>query len=305
MSDRRLTKKEAYRLITSIVDDEVDEETRTEFFTFIEGDEEVKREFESVKRLKSLIATRCPYHKAPDTLKYRIKQVLVREQEASEPGLLDQDPVFDIPSDFTPTDAERHRPEQGYREPRYINWLYAAAASLMVILAFWGLIYKARLPAESYQIERYVYQYYEDHGGQLVPPTINTANLADAEVQLASHYDMSLTIPPLRNAEFKGVVYEEFVPNYSAPLLEYYLPKQEQYIYIFAFDLDKLNRYSKLNRNEEAVKTCVRPEDFHIEQIGGKHILSWRWNGTWYAAISNHDGKTLASLVEPLNYSLQ
>lgn len=308
MSDERLTKERAIKLISSVVDGEVDEKTRITFLNYIEEDNEVRKQYESIKRVKKLVAERCPSHKAPDSLKLRVQQFLLQEQ-----GKLN--PLDNTPGNNDTVDKPSHNPGDMQNEsggnpsgPNVKNnsifkkWMYAAAASFLIFAAFWGLIDNNRSAQEAYNIEEYVYRHFDNHEGRLVPPTINTENLADAEVQLASTFDMAMTVPPLTNAEFKGVAMNEFVPGYKAPLLEYYIAEEDQYIYIFAFDMKDLDQFGSLSRSQEAVKKCVKPEDFHIKNVNGKHVVSWRWNGIWYAAISNHQGETLASLIKPLDY---
>ena len=316
MSNHKLTKKEAYALITSIIDDETDEDTRVAFFEYLEHDPEIRKEFESAKRLKTLISTRCPYYKAPDTLRIRVEKFLADdkkkyEQDTSDPIAEKEELVLDLPSRIShPNDAED--PETGNNDARsdtsasspstWVNWGYAAAASLLVILAFWGLIYNNQPVSETYSMEEHVYRHFDNHDGQLVEPTISTASLADAEIQLSNMFGEKIIIPPLEKAEFKGVVYDEFVPEFSSPMFEYYLPGEEQYVYVFAFSLEDLQKFERISRDQQAVKSCINKDDFYIKNVNGKHVLSWRWDGVWYAAISNHDGRTLASLIKPLNY---
>lgn len=308
MSKERITKDEALRLITSVVDDEVDAETRSSFLEYIRLDSEVRREYESIKRIKKLVAERCPTHKAPESLKLRVRTFLLDEQDKRndiDHTNLERETVVDIPSHIpsgTSPNTKKSRDPGSMDKSTFKKWVYAAAASFLIITAFWGLIYNNQPAQQTYNIEEYVYRHFENNNGRLIPTHINTASLADAEVSLSTNFDMPMTVPPLKNAQFKGVAYSEFVPGYEAPLLEYYLPKEDQYIYIFAFDLDELNQFEMLNRSQEAVKKCVKSSDFHIRNINGKHVVSWRWNNIWYAAISNHNGKTLASLVEPLKY---
>lgn len=307
MYERKLTRKEAFALITSIIDDEADEDTRFAFFEYIEKDREVKEEFESVKRIKTLISTRCPYHKAPETLKVRVQKFLADGKKKPDLDTLAESDelVLDLPSHIA--DSSRSNTGGNVSSPpanqnSWAKWGYAAAASLIIILAFWGLIFINQPASQTYSIEEHVFRHFDSHNGRMVDPTIATASLADAEIQLSNTYDMHMTIPPMDKAEFKGVIYQEFVPNFSAPMFEYYLPGEDQYIYIFAFNLENLNKFEKLTRDREAVQNCLNKDDFHIKNVNGKHVLSWRWNGTWYAAISNHDGQTLASMVKPLNY---
>lgn len=311
MSKNHLTKEEAINLISSIVDDEADENTRTAFLNYIKNDTAVRYEFESMKRIKTLIATRCPTHKAPDELKVRVQEFLLQKRnkrKASSSASDDRgDPVIDIPSNLSSPSGSQGAEESSKKEAKthYKKWIYAAAATFLIIAAFWGLVYNSQSVENTYSMEEYVYQHFQKNEGKLVPPNISTASLTDAEVTLSSNFDMPMTVPPLTNAQFKGVAISEFVPGFEAPLLEYYLPEQDQYIYIFAFKMEQLNKFGKLARDEEAIKKCIKPNDFHIEEINGKHVVSWRWDGTWYAAISNHNGKTLASLVEPLKYDLE
>ncbi len=308
MSKERLTKEEATRLITSVVDDEVDAKTRSSFLEYIRQDNEVRREYESIKRIKELVAKRCPIHKAPDSLKSRVRKFLLEEQDKLndvDQTDLEREAVVDLPSHIpaeTSADTEESHEPGSMGKPTFKKWVYAAAASFLIIAAFWGLIYNNQPVQQTYNIEEYVYRHFDNNDGKLVPTNINTASLADAEISLSANFDMPMTVPPLKNAQFKGVAYSEFVPGYKAPLLEYYLPEEDQYIYIFAFDLDELNQFGKLIRSQEAVKKCVKRSDFHIKNVNGKHVVSWRWNNIWYAAISNHNGRTLASLVEPLKY---
>jgi predicted transposase YdaD len=76
MGKKELTKYEALKLITPVVDDEVCQETRQVFFEFIENHDDVRKQYESAKKIKLLICSRCPCSKAPDTLRSSIKQLI-------------------------------------------------------------------------------------------------------------------------------------------------------------------------------------------------------------------------------------
>lgn len=305
MSYERLTKEEALELITSIIDNEVDEDTRLAFFSYLENDSYVKRQYESALRIKNLIATRCPAEKAPDRLRYRVR-VLLAAERASLANLSLEEPVYDIPCKKTPFSY----PPKGssdnplsVRKSRKIYqqaWFYVSATVIAVTFLLWSIVYVSQSASSSYSIEEYTYRHFINHKGSFIQPTISAANMRSAETMLAADFNLPIAIPLLANAEFKGVVFTDFVPGYPAPLMEYYVPGEDQYIYIFAFDIDKLDEYKMLSRNEEAVKACINPGDFHIDEVQGKHVVSWKWDNIWYAAISNHDGKTLASLIQPL-----
>lgn len=76
MSNHRLNKKEAIKLITPVIDGEVAEEQTRAFFRFIQDDREVHRCFEAEKRVKELLRLRLPRHRAPTRLRRRVKSLL-------------------------------------------------------------------------------------------------------------------------------------------------------------------------------------------------------------------------------------
>lgn len=295
MGRNSLTKAEARELITPIVDDEVTAEQRTAFMEFIAHHEDVRREYKSQKRLKALISNRCPCAKAPESLKKFVSTVSTSQYSGQTTP-----PIYDIPSRTSVSKQPKH--SAGSEEsPKNKTWYFAAAIVLLLTTVIWLFDFLGS-PADqnTYNIEEYVYQHFMNNDGKLVPPTISTASLGMAEKRMEQDYDMAMTVPKLKNAEFKGVVYDEFVPDYKAPMLEYYLPSEDQYIYIFAFNVNEIKDFGQLVRDQEAINTCNNPTDFHIQEVNTKHVVSWKWNDVWYAAISNHDGSTVASLVEPL-----
>lgn len=76
MCKEELTKYEALELITPIVDDEVDEQKREAFFKYIAKHSDVRRKYESAKNIKSLICSRCPSRRAPDTFRNQILELI-------------------------------------------------------------------------------------------------------------------------------------------------------------------------------------------------------------------------------------
>lgn len=293
-----LTKAQARQLITPIVDNEASAEEHKAFMDFIAHHEDVKREYESIKRVKSLVCNRCPCAKAPESLRHFLSSVNTSQSpEESAP------PIYDIPSQ----DSVSQHPKNDTPASKNNNsnsLFYAAASILIITIVLWAFNFGGFSSENlTYNVEEYAYQHFMNNDGKLVPPTIATASLGMAENRMEQDYDMAITIPELKNAEFKGVVYDEFIPDYKAPMMEYYLPSEDQYIYIFAFDIDKMQKFGQLVRDQEAIKQCTKAKDFHIREVNEKHVVSWKWNGVWYAAISNHDGNTIASLVEPLDFN--
>lgn len=85
MSVPRLSKREALRLITPVVDDEASRQERSDFLASLEHYPEVARQFRSVQNVKQLIRSRCPREKAPHMLVERIQEI-IHEFPADRPG---------------------------------------------------------------------------------------------------------------------------------------------------------------------------------------------------------------------------
>lgn len=86
MSKEGLTKYEALELITPVVDDEVSEEERTAFFKYIAKHRDVRRKYESLKNIKSLMGSRCPSACAPAALRKEIKRLINQQQDIDPPN---------------------------------------------------------------------------------------------------------------------------------------------------------------------------------------------------------------------------
>lgn len=302
MGNKELTKEEARNLITAVVDDEASAEERQAFMDYIEDDDEVRREYESIKRMKSIIRSRCPYAEAPDSLKKYLKDLCREGAPPEEPEV----PIYDKPCIGPAAQQQGSKDAGGLSAESTKRWFFAVAASILIIAAVGGFYYFYDSTGENgeiYNLEEYVSEHFQKNEGGLITPNIATANLGSAENRMARDYDMPMIVPELENADFKGIAYIDFVPNFKAPMLEYYLPDEDQYIYIFAFQVDKLEKFGQLVRHQEAVKKCDKPKDFYVRDVKGKHVVSWKWNGVWYAAVSNHSGNRLASLVKPLEYN--
>lgn len=76
MGKNQLTKYEALELITPVVDDEACKEKRRAFFDFIEDNDDVRRKYKSAKNIKSLMQSRCPCSRAPESLRSGIQKLL-------------------------------------------------------------------------------------------------------------------------------------------------------------------------------------------------------------------------------------
>ena len=301
MDYKKLTREEAIRVITPMVDGEISEEDRVAFMHYVKGDPDVDNYYRREQQLKKLLQQRCPRVPAPPNLHDRIEHLLRSPGRLKRCGALqsasnDHAPFLDQRADNNPADLSMESPLQLARR----NWYYLAAAAMVLIaLAF----YRYRLfdRAPHINVEEYTYRHFASHSGHLLPPTIATRDEHTAESELASLHHIRMHVPSLEGADFRGVVLSDFIKGYKTPMLEYQVHNSDQSIYIFAFNIDDLNRQRSLQRDADAVSECNAPSNYHIRSVNGKHVLSWKWNNTWYTAISNAKGHTLASMIGPLN----
>jgi len=299
MSDLNLTRKRAKELITPVLDGETTEDETIAFFAFIKKNSDVKKLYLSEKRTKELVQSRLPKAKAPLHLRKNIHKFLESQGEfkgsASAPRT-DIDLPRSIRKEAKRSGAQNQSDSQN--EGRIPNWrIFSAAASVILIVVLTIFFYQRLHPGFS-NIDEHIYQQFIAHKGSLITPTIGTDNVDEAELSLAKDYKFSMDIPLLDGANFKGIVYDDFAPNFKTPLLEYQLSATDDNIYIYAFKMDDIKRNKQFVRNAAAVKTCIAPNKYHIQEINGKHIVSWKWGDVWYSAISNHDGHELTSMIK-------
>lgn len=302
MSKQELSKREAIILITPVVDDEASEQEKNAFFAFIQQNEEVRRKYKATLKVKKLVSNRCPRMKAPESLNERVKMFITSQQLIGE-NKNSADPIYDIPCPGSIQENNKQIPSTETSGSPFTNWIFSVAAGLFILLIISGVFYYNSNPRDtgeiaSYNIEESAFEHFRKYRGSFVEPNISSASIAVAENQLAQNFNMRVKVPSISNAQFKGIVYSEFVPDFEAPMLEYHLSDEDQYIYIFVFKIDQLEQFGKLVRNKEAIKECNQPQKFHVRNVNGKHVVSWKWDDFWYAAISNHSGDTIASLVD-------
>lgn len=302
MAKLNLTRQEALELITPVIDGEVEEDKRIAFLDYIEEDDSIRLKYESAKRIKKLVSTRYKTVRAPDRLKKRIRDFLSDPENQDYHG---GPPNIDLETSSSIVDKNTQKPPAfitGLSKLKNNRWTYAA--SVLGVLMIIILYIFANPGTPGYNVEEFAYRHFSNNKGAYIPPTITAASPTDAELALASNMGFTITIPPIQNSEFKGVVLSEFIPDFKSPMLEYYDPERDQYIYIFAFRINDLNNVKKLKRDPNAVKNCINPEDYYVRNVNGKHVVSWKWNNIWYAAISNHNGNILASRVGTLEYNV-
>lgn len=299
MPERRSNREELLELITAVIDGEASEAEKEKFRRAAENDTTLTLALERERKIKHLIATRCKRTKSPDHVSVKIRALISAEAQSQAQSQIQTRsvPLSDpIRSDNQPvTDTVQQQPADVKRRPDLIVYRLLAIAAVF-LLATLLYVYQGSAVTEYYIVEDLVYEHYNNHGGNLLPVTFASESTAHAEEILNDDYNLRLTVPELQGARFSGVVYAEFTSDFHTPLLEYTVDDGD-HIYVFAFCLDELNKFGVLERDGAAVNRITDINDVHIKEIGGKHVVSWKWHDVWYSAISNHDGETIAAML--------
>ena len=282
---KKLSRKEAYELVTPIADGEASEAEEKFFFEFLNENPAVRQYYEEELWLKQLVKQKTEFHPAPYHLKNRVLQTIasMRSEGYINSGI-----------------ARKKSQTKNY--PWISFRISVGLAAILVLSLFIYLIVIFSDPDMNIRadntalptVESHVYQYFVNHGGNLIPPDLASGSEVDLHSEVASMFQNDYAIPELENVVLVGVVQSQLLPEYHSPLFEYKVD-EDDIIYIFAFHIPEMNNY--LSRSDEAMAHCVRDTDYYIEQFEDRDIVSWRWEDNWYVGISNHDGETLVSLL--------
>lgn len=301
----KLTRKKALDLLPSIVDGEAGKAEVDAFFAYIEKDDVVRKQYESLKIIKQVLRDKCPRKKAPDHLRNRIKYLVSNLESKKQPATtIEGSPT---PSEHKDPDATTNNTSQKspvfYKLVKPMRYVMAAAVILFLTLITIELLDRTstgQLPAFQ-NLEEVVFNHFENTDNQDISLTaVSPVDINHAAEFLESELSYSPRMPLFGGAEISQVIYADFTPNFKAPVLEFHQEENDEYIYVFAFKVDELENNSFLRRDPEAVKHCQTYDDYHIREVAGKHVVSWKWGDYWYAAVSNHNGHDVISLVEPM-----
>jgi len=300
-----LSKREALRILTRVVDNEATPQETKDFQNFIETDPEVKYQYESMLIVKKLIRDRYNKQKAPGSLRnFVINQAYVRGAPLEDYSV-SQGPSGSGKSEKIHSFIDKKQVKRN--TSIFFRCISAVAAILLFSILIVEFLDRSTFtePAVMYQVEDCAYTHFEKHNGEYILPTFQTTSIQDAESYLDEFHSLNIRIPSVRGATFSGIVFSEFIPEFDTPLFEYYQKEANQYIYIFAFHIPKLKSVTNLSRDSIAIEKSITENNFHIKEINGKHVVSWKWDDNWYTAVSNYNGDELASIIEPLNYTTE
>jgi hypothetical protein len=298
---KRLTKKQALDILPAVVDGEVSEDLRMAFLAYMEKDPEVRKEYKDALLIKKLLSEKLGKVQAPESLKMRVQNLI--EELDQESSLTDMETDSD-------TIRESGEPLSDWSWSKSFvrpTFRYIAAAAVILFITLTTLRFLDRMDSAGEfsiaTVENFTAVHFENTSGHAPNFHFASSSEADAEKYLRDHHGVSITIPKISGAEFAGVFMSDFYDGMMAPLLEYHQPEINESIFLFAFNVNDIDRMKSIGRNQEAVEKCVKSTDFHIAEVDSRHVLSWKWEDNWYTAVSNHNGYDLAALIEPLNYS--
>lgn len=271
-----------YDLITAFVDGELDERECLRLGALLEKDQRLKNAVRSEKAIKYLIRSKAKRICAPAHLREKVIKLI---QQANEVGKTE-------PAAQSEKDRISVQPPS---KSKNIQPLIFAIAALFLIAISINLFRSQQALPEAHSVEWLTWLHFQNHEGAFIEPTLGAASTADAQQALLHRFDCNITVPELDGAEFAGVVYADFFEGYHVPLLEYKITEGD-YIYIFAFELDKLDEKT-LPRDARAVDAIVSHNDVFIADISGMDVVSWKWGDVWYSAVSHHSGEVIAAML--------
>jgi len=270
MSTHRLSPQD-FELLSAYADGETLQEENLAAKELISKHAEASAFLRNREALKRRLQTACGHVKAPDHLRLACLQAIESASTTVQ----------------TPRTA---------RTPSLYITLAAAAVAIAALLFM--MQYARVTPDEpilvqesGYSMETYVHEHYQHD----LPELRTASDVSEAQQQIKLLWDIEMTVPELKQASFTGFTYAEFVTGYHTPLLAYTTHDTGEVIVIFAFDMNHLDEYAALHRDEQAVRTCTDPDSVHIKDVAGQHVVSWKWDDTWYAGISQNHGEMLAA----------
>lgn len=295
-----LTKKQALDLLPAVVDHEVSEDEKLAFLSFIEKNDDVRKQYKSALRVKKLLRRRYPKATAPQEFKEEIHAIL---SNLTGEGSTLYSELKDSPSRKSIQGSPAGN--SSFFTSSLLRYFSAIAVILLIIILVADLLDRtsAYVPEKPFIVEQYAAEHFLNTEGTYIEPSFATSSTREAEQYITDQHKLDVMIPHLTGANFTGVVMADFYDGFKVPLLEYEQPDVNEMIYIFAFNVDDLETHHLLQRNEQAVNACKLQNDFHVLEVNGRHVVSWLWHDKWYTAISNFNGYDLASLVEPLEYT--
>ncbi|MFU8811503.1 MAG: anti-sigma factor family protein [Balneolaceae bacterium] len=303
----KLDRKKALKLIPFIVDNEASAEEKEAFFAYIQTDQVVQAEYESMMHLKQVIKHKLPRHPAPPQLRSKVHSML-RDLEWEEQAHKEIDSNRWM-TDTPPGETANPSKTRFFSLAKPMRYVAAAAVILffsILTIQFLERVMQSRT-LDHYNLEQMALSHFNN---RTALPEVATSSIIPASMQHAYevlHHELSypIHVPNVDGALMSAIYMADFVNGHHIPVFEFHQESINEHVYIFAFHVDALESSKQLHRDKEAVDVCRTDKDFHVKNIDGMHVLSWKWDGYWYAAVSNHNGYDLAALIEPDEVNFQ
>lgn len=307
---KKLNRKQALDLLPLVVDNEASENQKKAFFNYIQGDAKVKKKYESLLYVKQLLKTKYSREKAPDHLKDKISGILEDLEWEKEQHSKVDNPSENIRQPKTPKQSAYTSTRSEHTGNRVLKHLakparYLIAASVIFIFSLLTIEFLEQLSADrilrNVSVEQVALTHFSTGSHKEASfASFQPASLDHASRLLEDEMSYNPRLPEVRGATLRTIYHSPFSGEYSVPVLEFYQEDINETIHVFAFKVDDLEDKRAIRRDEEAVKLCKTYDDYHIKEIEGKHVVSWKWGDYWYTAVSNHNGKDLISLIDPV-----
>ena len=304
---KKLSKKEAIELMPLVVDNEVSEDEKVAFFKYIQTDSEVKKKYESLLFVKQLLKTKYSRENAPDHLKDKIAGIIEdMEWEKEEKSKVDNSSSY-VGSDravgkstYTEQSPKRKNPVFKLLKPAR----YLVAASVLFIFSLLTIEFLDQMSGDRVFVRNSVEYAALNHfrTGSHIEASLASfkpESFEHAEQLLQEKMSYSPRLPKIEGADLRSILQTTFVEGHEVPVLDFYQAGIDESIHVFAFKIGEFDDPGMVYRDPEAVKKCKSYEDYHVKNIKGKHVVSWKWGDYWYTAVSNHNGNDLIALVEP------
>ncbi len=303
----KLTKKEAIELISSIVDNEASEDEKVAFFKYIQKDSAVKKKYESLLFIKQLLKTKYSREQAPKHLKEKISGIIDDMQwEKEQQSKVDNSSSY-LRSEST-FEENGYKESSGNRTNPIFKLLkparYLVAASVLFIFSLLTIEFLDHMSSDRVFVRNSVEYTALSHfrTGSHIEASLASfkpESMEHASQLLQEKMAYSPRMPKIEGASLRSIVQTTFAQGHEVPVLDFYQAGIDEAIHIFAFKVGEFDDPRMMNRDPEAVEKCKTYDDYHIKNINGKHIVSWKWGEYWYTAVSNHNGNDLVALLEP------
>jgi len=308
---KKLTKKEAVELMSLVIDNEASEDEKIAFFKYIRKSPDVRKKYESLLYVKQLLKTKYSRESAPKHLKKKIVGIIDdMEWEQEQKSKVDNstthlNSVNTFGDDYYNTSSSNN---SSIISKLLMPARYLAAASVIFIFSLLTIEFLEKISGDRLYNQNsleYVALNHFRTGSHIEASlaSFNPTSMDHASELLKENMSYSPRLPKIEGADLRSIQQTTFSGGHNVPVFDFYQEGINEAIHIFAFKVGEFDDPKMVPRDPEAVKNCKTYDDYHIKNINGKHVVSWKWDDYWYTAVSNHNGNDLIAILEPTGIS--